>query len=89
MEKGNSCSYLRTANKLGLFFFILFVICFIWFWIWPAERELHLALLKLSFMGYSGMNPLSFILGAVQSYIWAYIFVGIWWIISCSWKKDK
>lgn len=71
-------SYWRVANHVGLFFVALFVLCFAWFHLNPAERELHEQLFQLSYLGLSGMGFMTFVLGAVQSYIWGYIVVGIW-----------
>ena len=79
----SSCSYLGCANKVGLFFIILFALCFFWYFIHPVEQELHLSSLKLAFFGYTGMDVKSFILGAIQVYIWGYIAVGAWRIVSC------
>ena len=74
--------YWRQANQLGLFFIALFVICFLWFYARSVEKELHVQLFRLAFLGFSGMNFLGFILGAIQSYVWGYIFVGIWRTVS-------
>lgn len=82
------CSYWRAANHVGLFLVVLFVICFSWYFIRPVEQDLHFRLLKLSFFGYDGMNLMSFILGAIQSYIWGYIFVGICYLTGCSHKHN-
>ena len=82
-DNNYSCSYLHCANRVGLFFTALFVLCFAWYFIQPVERELHLSLFKLSFLGFNGMNGLSFILAVVQSYIWGYIVVGLWRLVGC------
>ena len=81
-----SCGYWRCANRVGLFLALAFVVCFIWFFIHPVEQDLHVRLLQLSFYGYSGMNVSSFISGLIQSYIWAYIFVGLWYLVGCCYK---
>lgn len=83
------CSYWHCANRIGLFLAMLFVICFVWFYINPAETDLHLRNLRLAFIGFSGMNFSSFLLGLVQSYVWAYVGVGIWSLIGCCLKSDK
>ena len=79
----NKNNFLQHANHLGLFLTLLFVVCFIWYYLRPAEQNLHLQLLKLSYFGFSGMNFGSFILGAVQSYLWGYIFFGLWQLSGC------
>jgi hypothetical protein len=83
--------YPKCANKIGLFFLVIYILCFIWYFVNPAERELHLKLWQIMFLGFSGMNVLSFIYGAVQTYIWAYIVVGVWKLVCCccgGCKKD-
>jgi hypothetical protein len=91
MFKKDDCNYWQCANQFGLFLVILFVICFFWFYIRPVEQDLHLRLLRLSFFGFNDMGVLSFILGAIQSYIWGYIGVGIWCLAGCGkgicWKR--
>lgn len=79
----NKSSYWQYANRVGLFLVVLFVICFAWYYIRPVEQELHLKLLKLSFFGFNGMNLISLILGAIQSYIWGYIAVGVLRLVGC------
>jgi len=70
-------SCLKHANGVGLFFVALLAICFAWYFIHPVEQDLHMSLLKLSFFGFDGMNAVSFLLGALQAYVWGYIVVGI------------
>lgn len=86
MKDNYKFSWWRFANGLGVFFVVLFVICFFWYYIRPVEQELHISLLRLAYFGFDGMNLSSFILGAVQSYIWAYIAVGIWYLVGCACK---
>ncbi len=83
------CGYWRCSNAVGLFLAILFIICFAWLYINPVEADLHLRLFKLSFLGFSGINFVSFIFGLIQSYIWAYIGVGIWMLVGCCFKSGK
>ncbi|NQT50322.1 hypothetical protein HQ571_06540 [Candidatus Kuenenbacteria bacterium] len=74
----NKSKYWQQANQLGLFFIALFIVCFLWFYLRSVEKELHEQLFRLTFLGFSGMNLFGFISGAIQSYVWGYIFVGIW-----------
>jgi len=76
----NNQNFMQKANQLGIFFVIIFVGCFVWYYIRPADQDLHLRLFRLAFFGYQDMGVMSFILGAVQSYIWGYIGVGLWLI---------
>jgi len=78
----NKTNYWQQANRLGLFFIALFIVCFLWFYLRSAEKELHEQLFRLTFLGFSGMNLWGFILGAIQSYVWGYFFVGVWQGIS-------
>jgi len=71
------CEHFKVY-KLGLFFVLLFTVCFLWYYLIPVEKILHESLFKLSFLGFTGMNILSFLLGAIQSFFWAYIFYGLW-----------
>lgn len=76
------CGFWKCANHLGLFLALLFVICF--FWWRPAEvADLHLKLLRMAFLGFDGLNAKSFVLGLVQSYIWAYVGLALWHLIGC------
>ena len=78
--------WLRIGNKVGIFLALLFIVCFVWYWVHPVHQELHMQLLELSFFGYEGMNVSSFILGLVQSYIWGYIGVALWQsTYTCCW----
>lgn len=78
---------LRCANRLGLLFMFLFVLCFAGWWrlgLWDTGlRELHADLLRLAFMGFDDFNVKSFLLGLLQSYVWAYIGVFLWHIAGC------
>lgn len=73
--------YLKKGNRLGLFLAILFVLCFAWNWINPVEQELHTSFLRLVFFGYDGANLGSFVFGLIQSYVWGYVFVGLWHLV--------
>ncbi|PIR77116.1 MAG: hypothetical protein COU30_04225 [Candidatus Magasanikbacteria bacterium CG10_big_fil_rev_8_21_14_0_10_38_6] len=80
------CNIWRCSNSIGLFLVILYVICFAWYFIHPVEQEMHMQMFRLSYFGWSGMNVGSFILGAIQTYIWGYIGVGIWHLVGCCMK---
>lgn len=82
MEK-KSCGYLRCANRVGLFLLILYAICFVWHYVSPGDSDLRVKLFQMAFFGFSGMNFLSFVLGAFQVYVWAYVGVGIWYLVGC------
>ncbi|MBT5338495.1 hypothetical protein HN858_02750 [Candidatus Falkowbacteria bacterium] len=87
--KGGKCSYWKRANHIGLFFLVMFVLCFLWYYIRPVEQSMHLSMLRMSFFGFEGMNTLSFILGAIQAYVWGYIVSGVWVLVGCHCKDDK
>lgn len=88
MKNKKGYSYIHVANHVGLFFMVLYAICFAWYFVMPAERELHMAMFKMSFFGFMGMDALSFLYGLIQVYVWAYIFVGAWKLVGkCNCKK--
>ena len=88
MENQKKCNYWRCANSVGLFLTILFTICFLWYYIRPVEQEMHLALFRMVYLGFDGMDALSFIFGAVQTYLWAYVAIGAWNLVGCC-RKNK
>ena len=73
---------------MGIFFVILFALCFAWYYVGPADKVLHEQNLKSAFFGFSGMNAVSFILAAVQVYIWAYILSGLWALVHIGCRCD-
>jgi len=83
-------NYWQIPLHLGIFFVSLFIICFFWPLVIQAEslRTLHLQILQMSYLGYSGLNFSSFILGAIQSFIGAYILVGLWRLAGSFFKKN-
>lgn len=85
----HTCSFWRCANSIGLFLVIFYVLCFLRYSIYPVSQELHLSTLQVAYFGFSGMNFPSFILGAVQTYLWAYIGLGIWQLVGCCFKIEK
>ncbi|NCS99430.1 hypothetical protein GW765_00415 [Candidatus Parcubacteria bacterium] len=70
--------YLKQSHKIGMFLALLFIICFFWFYVNQAEQGLHMALFRMSYIGFQDMNFLGFILGLIQSYIWGYVAIGAW-----------
>lgn len=78
---------LKCAHRLGLLFAFLFVLCFTGWWrlgLWDAGlKELHADLLRLTFIGFDDFNVKSFLLGLLQSYIWAYVAVILWHLAGC------
>lgn len=70
--------YVRMSHHVGIFIVMLWVLCLLWYYVQPAERALHVQFFRLSFYGFTGINAMSFISATVQSYIWGYIFVGLW-----------
>lgn len=88
-EKGK---FLKMANKVGLFFVAMAILCGLWYYIMPVEKDLHFKLWQMSFLGFTGLNFLSVILVLIQSYIWGYIVVGVWHLVNmccCKCEKEK
>jgi len=83
------CKFWSCANHVGLFFVALFALCFLWYFVHPYEQELHMAMFKISFFSFTGMNFLSFVLAAIQAYIWGYIVVGVWQLLGYCCKSCK
>lgn len=72
--------YIKKSHRLGVFFIMLFAICFAWSFIYPVAHSLHIDMFRMSFIGFQETNVIGFILGAVQVYIWAYLGIGLWMI---------
>ena len=71
-------NFIQSSNRIGIFLAVLFAICFVWFYIRPIEQDLHLNMFRIAYFGFEEMNLVSFLAGAVQSYLWAYIGVAVW-----------
>lgn len=84
---GIKCNYWRCANRIGLFLALLFIVCFVWHSFYPVDAELRVKLFQMAFLGFNGMNFSSFILGLIQSYIWGYIGLGLWFLVGCCFKS--
>lgn len=86
----SSCAVFHLGNRIGLFFVFLSVLCFAWHMIFPVEQELQLAMLKMHFLWFSGMNAMSLFLALVQMYIFGYIVSGFWSLAGiCGWCCSK
>jgi len=72
-----------------MFLALLFVLCFAWYFIHPIEQEMHLQMFRISYLGFTGMNLTSFILGLVQTYLWGYIGLGVWMLVGCCFKSGS
>lgn len=87
-SKKDGCGFWKCAHHLGIFFALLFIICF--FWWRPADlRDFHLSGLRMAFLGFDGFNAKSFVLGLVQSYLWAYVGIALWLIAGCCMKSGQ
>ena len=88
MNEQKKLNFWQWGHRVGLALVILFVICFAWYFIRKVDPELHLKLFKMAFFGFKKMNAVSFILGAIQIYIWGYIVTAICWL-ACGFKSSK
>lgn len=68
----------KSSHRLGVFFMLLYIVCFSWYFLMPTGRELHLQMFQMSFFGFDAMDIPSFFLGLFQVYVWAYIFKILW-----------
>lgn len=82
------CNYWRCANRIGLFLAVLFVVCFVLHYFYPVDVELRVKLFQMAFLGFSGMNFSSFVLGLAQSYLWGYLGLGLWFLVGCCFKSE-
>ncbi|MBI5135217.1 hypothetical protein HZA86_03215 [Candidatus Uhrbacteria bacterium] len=89
MEKILSCGYWKCAHRVGLFLAALFVICFGFHSVYQPDPEFLLKMFQSVYLGFTGMDLTSFLLGAIQTYIWAYIGVGIWYAVGCCHNWDQ
>lgn len=78
--------WVKHSNHLGIFLAFLFVIIFVWQWIHPTSQEFGNQFLNFWFFGYGGNVVVGVFLGIVQSFIWGYIFTGLWHL-ACWCKK--
>ena len=77
-NKGALKDFVKYSNHMGIFFVIWCFICFAWFYVHPSNRILYQDFLQLNFFFFSGVNAISFISSAIQSYLWGYLAVGTW-----------
>lgn len=82
MKKGMMKDYLRYSNHIGIVLVIWCFIYFAWFYIHPTDRMLYEDFLRVSFFYFSGMNLTTFIVSAIQCYLWGYVAVGTWVLAS-------
>ncbi len=66
------------THRLGLFFVAAYTLCFFWGFIYPVEMELHMRMLRMMFVGFEGLDSTSFFYGAVQVYMWAWLYAFAW-----------
>ena len=88
----NNQNFWKLGARIGVFFAILFVICFAWYYIRGGSTELlklHENLLALSYFGWSGVNFTSFILGLIQTFIWGYVALALWNLSGIFFKRSQ
>lgn len=62
---------------------IAYVACYFWGFVIPADvQELHANLLRISVLGWSGMNVTSFLLGVIQWAIWGLLIATVWTMLT-------
>ena len=86
----------HVGVTLGILGGLFYIVCHFWGFVLPAEvQPLHTDLIRISVLGWSGMNATSFILGIIQWFAWGWIFgfsfmsVGKWCAKSCPLAKKK
>ena len=81
--------WLSWSNRIGVFFVFLFIIDVLWHYLRPVQPELINQFYEISYLWFTGFNLQSLVLALVQTYVWAYVIVGIWYITEdlCKCKK--
>lgn len=75
----SKCDYKHIAVPLGLMFSLLYFVAYFWGYTESdlTVKALHLNVLRLAFLGFTGLNGVSFLLGLVQSFVWGLIVAGL------------
>ena len=64
----------KFGLTLSTFFALGYVVDFLWhLTLSTGEKDLYLELLQIAYLGFTGFNVQSFIVGLVQIYIWGWI----------------
>ncbi len=64
----------KLGYTLSTFFILGYLVDYGWhLTMSPEQKDLYLQILKMFYLGFSGFNLTSFILGLIQIYIWGWI----------------
>jgi len=85
----------HLAMILAILGAVWYVVCFFWGFVIAEEiRQFHADFLRLSVLGWTGMNLISLLLGIIQWATWGWLMgwsfavVGKWCAKSCSLLKQ-
>ena len=72
--------WLSWSNRIGIFFVFIFIVDVLWHYLRPVQPELINQVYEISYLWFTGFNLQSLILALVQTYVWAYVIVGVWYL---------
>ncbi len=78
--------WLYWSHRIGLFMVIGLIIDFLWHYFRPIHPELITQLYEVCYFNFS-WTFVGYILAAMQTYIWSYIIVGLWYLVGNCCKK--
>lgn len=74
----NKLNIKKLGWVLSIFFSLAFVVCFAWAFILKGELyDLHLNILRMTYLFFGGIDFASFISGLVQTFIWGWIVAAV------------
>lgn len=86
----------HLAATLAILGGLWYIVCHLWGLMLPADViQFHADFLRISVLGWTGMNITSFLLGVIQWSIWGALFglsfatVGKWCAKTCSYVQKK
>jgi len=76
--KKNSIDIVRFGWTLSLAISLFYIVDFIWGFTLPVDVQTkYMELLSIAYIGFTGFDVLSFILGLIQVFIWGWVIAGI------------
>ena len=81
--------WVNWSHRIGMFLVISLIVDISWHYIMTPDYGLIHDFYKESFLGFTGFNLKSIIFALIQTYLWSYIFVGIWYLTEDLCKNKK
>ena len=81
--------WLYWSNRIGIFFVLGFLFDTLWHYFRPVHPELIDQFYGICYFWWTGFNFKSIVLALMQTYIWSYLVVGLWYLTDecCKCKK--